>query len=350
MPIKPSAASEIRALVQALGATDVVARESAIARLAVIGGRAVDRLASAYSDGATTRETRVSILRVFESVGDARVIPIAGAALLEGGDLAVAAAGALRPLLDAKSAEVSAQALDALMSTATDHGAERRVRLAAVEALQNLPAGVRDRVAAVVDDLNRAAANGTPQPLPGSAEEEAIWQDALGDHLPDDPATLRKAVESRAASAPLGLVQKLIDATRQRERDARDEERTREWRALRGALHQALALRGSTVAIYDLRETLDSAAEPLPPTYLAALQVIGDESCLESIAAAYTRAGSDERWQHQLSGALQAIVSREKIARTSSVLKRLAARWPDAATVLSKPSRTTPRRKTPGRT
>lgn len=349
MPIKPSSQAEITSLVRALGAADEVARESAVARLAVIGGRAVDRLASAYAAADTTREVRVSILRVFERMGDGRAIPIAREALREGGDVAVAAAGALRPLLDATSAEMAAQALDALMSVATDRRVERRVRLAAVEALQDLPADVRDRVAALADDLNQAAAAGTPQLSPDAAEEEAIWQDALGGHLPDDPNTLRKAA-ARAAAAPLGLVQKLIDATRQRQENTREQERGREWRALRGALHQALALRGSTVAIYDLRETLDGTTEPLPPTYLAALQIIGDESCLESIAAAYSRAGSDERWQHQLAAALQAIVSREKISRTSGALRRISARWPEAAKTLSKTSRTTPRRKTPGRT
>ena len=349
MPIKPSSQSEIKALVNALGATDDVARESAVARLAVIGGRAVDRLVSAYTDAAATRETRVSILRVFERVGDPRAIPIARAALLQGGDLAVAAAGALRPLLEAASGDVAVQALDALMSTATDAGTERRVRLAAVEALQDLPADIRHRVATLAGALDHASP-GKTQTAAGSAEDEAVWQDALADHLPDDPATLRKAVEPRAATAALGLVQKLIDATRQREQNTRDGERAREWRAVRGALHQALALRGSTVAIYDLRETLDGATGPLPPTYLAALQVIGDASCLESIAAAYTRAGSDERWQHQLTAALQAIVTREKISRSSGILKRLAARWPEAAAVISKPSRTTPRPKTPGRT
>ena len=350
MPIKPSSQSEIKSLLLALGAADDVARESAVARLAVIGGRAVDRLASAYAAADTTREVRVAILRVFERMGDGRAIPIAREALLEGGDVAVAAAGALRPLLDATGAEVAAQALDAVMSVATDREAERRVRLAAVEALQDLPADVRGRVAALAEDLNQPAAAGTLQPSRGAAEDEAIWQDALGGHLPDDPNPLRKAAESRAATAPLGLVQKLVDATRQRQEDTREQERAREWRALRGALHQALALRGSTVAIYDLRETLDRTTEPLPPTYLAALQVIGDESCLESIAAAYSRAGSDERWQHQLAAALQAIVTREKISRTSSVLKRIAARWPDAVKMVSKTSRTTPRRKTPGRT
>ena len=43
----------------------------------------------------------------------------------------------------------------------------------------------------------------------------------------------------------------------------------------RAAAHQVLAARGSTVALYDLRETVESG-EPAPVEMLAALEVIGD--------------------------------------------------------------------------
>jgi hypothetical protein len=109
-----------------------------------------------------------------------------------------------------------------------------------------------------------------------------------------------------------------------------------EWRAARGALHQALALRGSRVAVYDLRETIEEAREPLPVSFLAALHVIGDESCVESLAAAYARTPNDDaRWRHQLGAAFRAITRREKITRRHATFKRIAARWPDAARELS---------------
>ena len=350
MSIRPSAASETRALVEALAAADLVKRESAIARLAVIGGRAVDRLAAVYADPATGRDTRVAILRVLESVGDARGIPIARRGLQEGGDVAVAAAASLRTLLDSTSADVSASALDALVSTALDRGGERRVRQAAFEALQDMPKDVQERVAAALVDDPDAAVKTRAASSPGEGSGDATWQDALEGHLPDDPAAFRDAAQTRAPSAALSTLQKLVDATRKRETDAGDASRAQKWRDVRGALHQSLALRGSKVAVYDLRETLTAADAPLPATYVAALQVIGDESCLEPIAAAFSRAATDERWRHQLAAAFQAIVTREKIARNSSAVKRIAARWPDAAAALSKPSRTTPRRKPPART
>src|SRR4051812_30655041 len=65
--IKASASSEIRALVDALtnseanGPADEAHRESAIARLAIIGGRAVGRLLDAYAK-TTERRTQVAIL------------------------------------------------------------------------------------------------------------------------------------------------------------------------------------------------------------------------------------------------------------------------------------------------
>jgi hypothetical protein len=72
MPIKPSSASEVRALVEALGGADDVRREGAIARLAVIGARAADRLIVVFDAADTSRTTRIGILRVFEAAGVVR--------------------------------------------------------------------------------------------------------------------------------------------------------------------------------------------------------------------------------------------------------------------------------------
>jgi HEAT repeat protein len=84
MVIKASASTEIRALVDALGGSDDVHREAAIARLGIIGARAVDRLTDAYAN-TTTRSTRLAILRALEVIGDHRSAPLARQALGEGG-------------------------------------------------------------------------------------------------------------------------------------------------------------------------------------------------------------------------------------------------------------------------
>ena len=302
MSIKPSAASEIRTLVESLGAADGVKREAAIARLSVIGARAADRLIAVFDAADTTRATKAGILRVFEALGDARAISLTRRAWQDGGEVAIAAAAALRPLLASSSADVSAESLDQLMTVLLDEKVEKRVRAAAFESLQDVPEA-RERIGSVL---------GNP---PDAQTVDATWQDAAAGQLPESPGVLREAVQLRAAEAPLGVLHKLIDAVRANESGTG--ETAAEWRAVRGALHQALALRGSRIAVYDLRETVESAAGALPSTFLTALHLVGDESCLPAIATAHKHS-SDERWSHQLEAAFKAIVKREKLARKSS--------------------------------
>jgi hypothetical protein len=334
VPIKRSAGGDVKGLVEALAGGDVVTRESAIARLAIIGARAMERLIAAYA-GASDDEARIAVLRAMESIGDRRSAPVAARALAAGGDVALAAASVLRVLLDTTHTPTATAALDALIATALDRGAERRLRLAAFDALQDVPGGVRDRIAAALDsdiETDRAlqrAASAAPRAAAGA---DGLWDDAVAGRLPDDPAALRNALRRRAASAPLTALQKLIDALRAKESSLRPPARRTEWRALRGTLHQALAVRGSRVALYDLRETLADAGEPLPVSYLAAVHALGDASCLESLAAAYSRAQRSEAWwRHQLAAAFQTIVERERITKRHAVMKRIQKRWPAAA-------------------
>jgi hypothetical protein len=318
--IKPGAA-DLKALVSALVGGDEVMRESAIARLTIAGSRAMDRLLPAYA-AARNADVRVAVLRAMASIGDRRAAPIAVGALKDGGDVAVAATGVLCALLTASHTPTATAALDALVSTALDRSAEQRVRLAAFESLHDVPGTVRDRVEAAL------RAEGEPA-------TDAVWAAAAAGRLPDDPVALADALKTRAASAPLATLQKLVDALRAAEPGVRSASRRAEWRTLRGTLHQALARRGSRIALYDLRETLDRADEPLPVPYLAALHVLGDASCLESIAAAYSRArGHDEWWRRQLVAAFRAIAARERITRRHTVMKRVQGRWPEAFAAL----------------
>src|SRR5512145_1652365 len=121
MVIKASAASEIRSLVEALAGVDEVRREAAAARLAVIGSRAVPHIMAAYR-GATDRAARVALMRALERSTDPRAGGVARGAITEGGDLAVAAIGVLRGLLDAREGQTGSQALDALMAAALEVG------------------------------------------------------------------------------------------------------------------------------------------------------------------------------------------------------------------------------------
>jgi hypothetical protein len=327
MVIKSSTAVEVRSLVAVLGGDDEVAREAAIARLAVIGARAVDKLIAAFEQ-ATDRSTRLAILRTLEAIGDDRGGPIARRALIEGGDLAVAATAVLKTLLTSSQDEPASEALDTLVATALDAGNEHRVRLAAVEALEESAGDVGKRVARTVREDKGQLRKPAAPPDVDTARRDAIWQDALEGRLPDEPRVFRNALAARAATAPLNTLRKLIEAVRLRESDAPP--RMREgWCALRGALHQALALRGSRVALYDLRESL-TGSDTLPgsvvPSFVGALQLVGDESCLEPLAAMFERSAGDAHRQHQLESAFRAIARRERISRRHKVMRRLEAR------------------------
>lgn len=353
MSIKPSASTEIRTLLTALGGADDVARESAIARLAIIGARAVEKILAAYPDA--DRNTRIAMLRVLEAVADPRAVALAKQALAEGGDVAVAAAATLRPLLDGSGA-TSADALDALLATALDRSSERRVRLAAIEALRDMPPQIRGQVEDAMTDGAAPAIRAEASIPADAAAADAVWRDAVDGRLPEDPAGLREAIDTHAPSAPLGVLQKMVDAAASREAKASGARRDA-WLGVRGSLHQALALRGSSIAVYDLRESIAGADRPLPPSFVSALHAVGDESCLEGIAAAYENVSSiqggdasTERWRHQLGSAFQAILAREKGTRRNALLKRIAARWPVAAEAFSTTSRTTPRRTKRSRT
>ena len=110
----------------------------------------------------------------------------------------------------------------------------------------------------------------------------------------------------------------------------------------RASAHLALAGRGSRLALYDLRESLERAAAPLPVGFLEALLQIGDASCLEAIAAAYVQApgssrGSADWWRRQLARAFHTIVKREGLTPRHQLIRKIAKRWGDAAPGLRTP-------------
>lgn len=324
MVIKASAAAEIRLLVDALVGTDDVRREAAGARLSVIGARAVERLLEAYK-GAETPQRRATILRVLEPIADPRSLEPARRALTEGGEVGVAAALVLRALLDAREPGVASGALDALVSVALDSDAPRALRRASLDMLRDLPEDIRAGVAGVLEpdaDLADDAVMESPRQAVKSA-----WSAALEGRLPERPSELREAVQSRAAKATLTSLQKLVDALRARE--SADVEQAADWRALRGSVHQALAARGSRVALYDLKESLSDARTPLPVSFLSAVHTVGDSSCLEPLAQAFSHAATPEEWwRQQLASAFRAVMTREKLTRRSAAVKRALAKWP----------------------
>jgi hypothetical protein len=345
MPVRPSSSAEIRRLIDALGADDEVARESAVARLAVIGPRAVERLLQDFPSAAP--RLRPGMLRAFEASGDARALPLARGALDDPDadavpEIVTAAMGVLRALLNSPQPAVARDALDAVVAAALDTKRSAGPRLAALDALRVLPADVREAVRKnMADDADpavrsSAAAPGRGAAGPGGAPDDAaVWRQAIAGTLPTAAAPLKQALAAHHSSARLTELQHLVDHVRAREQREPVAERREEWRAVRGAVHQALAARNSRLALYDLRDSL-LEADRLPVAFLAALEEIGDATCLETLAAAYeasSRSG-DAWWREHVASAFRAIVQREGLTRRHAAVKRAMARWPEAAATL----------------
>lgn len=335
MPIRPSSSAEIRQLIDALGGTDEVRRESAVARLAVIGARAAEHLLQEFPSA--TGAARAGMLRAFDAIGEARALPLARAALPDRSPETVAAAiGVLRGFLDSPQPALARDALDALVATALDGGRPAAARLAALDALRVLPDDVREAVRTnLVDDADPVVRARAAPPRPeGAASErdDAGWASAVDGRLPATPALLKQALAARRGTARLTELQRLVDHLRAREQRESDAGRREEWRAVRGAVHQALAARNSRLALYDLRDSL-LEPERLPVAFLAALEEIGDATCLETLAAAYdasSRSG-DAWWREHVATAFRAIIQREGLTRRHAAVKRTMARWPEAA-------------------
>jgi hypothetical protein len=144
---------------------------------------------------------------------------------------------------------------------------------------------------------------------------------------------VREAVVKAGDSAPLPLLRALIDRLREQEA-SEPAARRAEWIVVRAAVHAALARRASRLALYDVREALESTSGPLPVEFLTALSVLGDVSCLEAIAAAFartTRVGptGDDWWRRHLLGAFRAIVARERLTQRHAVMRKIFRKWPD---------------------
>jgi hypothetical protein len=227
-------------------------------------------------------------------------------------------------LLTAPEAGVRAGALDALVDMALDAGAPADIRRAVVGMLDGLPEAVRAAVAGLPDTGIESVPDSARDPV------KSVWTAALDGELPEHAAALREAFTGQADAASLTVLQKLVDALKTRE--TTDPEQGPDWAALRGTVHHALAMRGSRVALYDLRESFAAATTPLPVSFLSAVHEVGDASCLEPLARAYAQAAaSEEWWRGQLAAAFRAIVQREKLTRRSAVIKGVEKRWPGVA-------------------
>ena len=314
MVIRSSLAREVDRLVTTLTRGSPVEREAAIARLRVIGARAVDRLVALAGSGADP-VARAAALRTLEGIDDPRARGAAIDALSDADvNVATAAAAAARRWVPS---EPDARALDALTALALDRARPASARLAALDALAELPSGIVQPV------LLRVAAED-----PGMAAR--VGTDRAGDgRASGHPADMRTWLADHGISAPLSEIHDCIVEIRERERHEPPGSRQQEWRTARGAAHAVLARRGSRVALYDLRETFDAAKAPLPLDFLKAVAEIGDATCLEPLARAWAATDDDRWWRDHLARAAREIAAHEKLTSRHAVMRRLKNTYPE---------------------
>jgi hypothetical protein len=380
--IKRSSSAEVTRLIDALLAPDPVKREAAAARLAVVGGRAVERLAVTLP-GLRSLEHVRAVLDVLERIGDARSAAAAEPLLRHAEpSVAAAAVAVLRRTLNGDDAGIAARATDALVSVAVDPACPEEVRMAAMDALAELPDDVIAPLRARIPPRQPTGSRGTdgtdvspsrrsPSDLlvparppggvsrpegppradevparvdtqpggarPGQVRSLEAWADVAGDLSPDE---LRDALQAHGSEAALPTLHRVLERVRRAEAVA-PESRAVEWRTMRGAVHRVLAERHSRVALYDLRENLERSPETLTVAMLGALATIGDAACLEPVAAAWARTG-DAWLKGQLRDVFAAIVGREALTRRHAVVRRVAAHHPGLVASVSTLSRTRP--------
>ena len=338
MAIRASSSKQIDALIADLAAASAVTRETAVARLTLLGARAVDRLIVAAGSGAAAN-ARTAAWRALEAIGDSRALEPALAALASPDlepPVSAAAAGVAR--LHVRGAH-GAVAVDRLATVLLDRTRHETVRLAALRALRELePATIAPILTSLANDPNATirteAGLSDPGARRGSEDPVAVVTHAADGGLPDDPATLRHALSLSGESVSLSVLLKVVDRVREREGSEPASVRD-QWRLTRAAAHVALAHRGSRLALYDVRESLETTKGPLPVEFLAALTLVGDATCLEAIAGAHAKA-KDRWWREHLADVFTAIVARDGLTRRHAVIRKIEKRWPGAVERMAK--------------
>lgn len=327
MVIRRSSGRQLDVLIADLGAERTDVRDAAIARIAVAGERAVERLV-AVIEGANSVIARVGALQALDAIGSPRALDVALTAVDDpNANVAIAAIGVTRAFLKGPR---GVAAVERLTTISLDRSRPEAVRGAALRVLELLGAkAVAPLRDALRDDPQQAVAALAARAAPAREDPGAWLREAVENPLPDDANGIRDVVKAVGDTAPLPLLHQLIERIREREQ-AETGTRRAEWMGARAIAHLALARRGSRLALYDLRETLEATRDPLPVEFLASLREIGDVSCLEPLALAYSHAPSgDNWWRRHLLDAFRAIVTRARITRRHATMKRIAARTPD---------------------
>ncbi len=241
--------NDIDRLIADLQSSDSIRRDAAVARLRILGSRALLRLVDLVASDASA-PVRALALDALEGINDVRAIDAAFDALQDG-DIEVTI-GALGVLREWVAEETGTRLLDAITAIAVDRARDARVRVAALAALSELP-----------EHLVRPIRDQAPPP------------ESAGPSL-DDPMAIREWIQAYGSSATLSTLHALVERTRAREQAESSSRLQTEWLHARGQAHQALARRLSLVALYDIRETFEAATSALPQSFVSTAAAIGD--------------------------------------------------------------------------
>ena len=326
----------IAALVQDVVTGSPVAREAAVARLAIAGARAESAVLQALAHAEP--RAQAALLAVLERLATPRALA-ASLGYLSAPDTTVAAAAvaAVRAHLGSTDAEAATTALDALVASCLDISRAEATRLAAIDALADLgDAGlgpVRGRLRSDASARIRRAAGDGSGTAATNAGAAASRLDALAADPGHDPAVVPQVVADAGGAATLATLHELVLALGHRERAAATEAERAGWSLALGAAHHALAARGSRLALFDLKDAIARTPPERLGEFLAAAAAVGDAHLLEPLARAWSAGGGAEV-HRRIDDAFGAIVARERLTRRHAAVKTVFERWPEAAAAL----------------
>ena len=174
--------SDIDRLIADLHAQDSIRRDAAVARLRILGNRALPRLFDLVASHEST-VVRALALDAIEGIDDVRVIDVAFEVLRDGDiEVVIAALGVLRRWV---AEETGTRLLDAITAITVDRSRDARVRVAALAALSDLP-----------EHLVRPIRDQAPPP------------ESAGPSL-DDPVQVREWIQAYGAGATLNTLHNL---------------------------------------------------------------------------------------------------------------------------------------------
>ena len=296
------ASGDIDRLIADLQSSDSIRRDAAVARLRILGSRALPRLidlVAAHESAARCAPWRST--RSKDSTMSVRSTSPFDA--LRDGDIEVviAALGVLRRWV---AEETGTRLLDAITAIAVDRSRDARVRVAALAALSELP-----------EHLVRPIRDQAPPP------------ESAGPSL-DDPVQVREWIQAYGAARRSPRCTSSSHARESASMPSRPHGCARN-----GCTRAAARIRRWPSATASSRSTTCArrSKRRRRPAAVVPVNGGGDRRCELPRAARSRvggRAGKDLDWNHQLSTTAATIMRREKLTGRSAVVKKLRANFP----------------------